>query len=233
MTISLIHVNPKTGLSASITATGGVAVGGYVNHSWRNLGGCATQGLFTNPWYADLARKCLTEGMSAAETVDALKAGDAEFSKRQCLVMDKNGNSAFIHGNDNVPVTGSIAFPTLAVAGNMLESNSVLAALADSFLEQVAINVESVKAGGVPDYRHDYEDQLPETLISALEKALQAGGDKRGTFSASLRVESMTKAPVDIRVDWADGDLIEALRKVLRHVRGAEFQEFLNNLPSQ
>lgn len=233
MTISLLHVNPKTGLSASITATGGVSVGGYVNHSWRNLGGCATQGLFTNPWYAEQARKCLTEGMSAAETVEALKAGDAEFSKRQCMVMDRNGNSAFIHGNDNVPVTGSIAFPTLAVAGNMLESETVLTAFVDSFLAQVVVNPESVRVGDVPEYRHDYEDQLPETLITALEQALKAGGDKRGTFSASLRVESMTNAPVDIRVDWADGELVEALRNVLSHVREAGFQEFLNNLPNQ
>ncbi|MEF1280665.1 DUF1028 domain-containing protein [Vibrio fortis] len=47
MTISLIHVNPNTGLSAAISATGGVSVGGYVNHSWRGVGACATQGLFT------------------------------------------------------------------------------------------------------------------------------------------------------------------------------------------
>ncbi|MFM2587753.1 DUF1028 domain-containing protein [Vibrio sp. TBV020] len=233
MTISLIHVNPKTGLSASITATGGVAVGGYVNHSWRNLGGCATQGLYTNPWYAEQARKCLSQGMSARETIEHLKMGDPEFSKRQCMVMDRLGSSAFIHGEDNIAVVGSIALPTVAVAGNMLESQSVLDAFCNSFLEQTVLNFASVKTGAEPEYRQDYESQLPETLIAALAAALRAGGDKRGTFSASLRIESLTHAPIDIRVDWADGDLIDALTKVLSHVREASFQEFLSHLPNK
>ena len=100
MTISLIHVNPETGLSASITATGGVAVGGYVNHSWRGIGACATQGLFTNPWYADNAKRWLSQGLCCHDVVERLKEGDAEFAKRQCMVMDKHGHAAFINGEE-------------------------------------------------------------------------------------------------------------------------------------
>ena len=67
MTLSLLHYNPNTNTSASITATGGVSVGGYVNHSWRGVGGCATQGLYTNPWYADYARDGLLSGKTASD----------------------------------------------------------------------------------------------------------------------------------------------------------------------
>ncbi|AMF99015.1 DUF1028 domain-containing protein [Vibrio harveyi] len=233
MTISLIHVNPETGLSASITATGGVAVGGYVNHSWRGIGACATQGLFTNPWYADNAKRWLSQGLSCHEVIDRLKEGDTEFAKRQCMVMDKHGHTAFINGEENIAYVGSIAFQDLAVAGNMLESDAVIEAFADSFLAQTVLNAEQVRAGGKPQYRDNYEATLAEVLISALEAALEAGGDKRGTYSASLRIESYTHAPIDIRVDWSDDSLMEDMRKVLNRVRAPSFQEFLNGVPNQ
>ncbi|EOU3283047.1 DUF1028 domain-containing protein [Vibrio harveyi] len=233
MTISLIHVNPETGLSASITATGGVAVGGYVNHSWRGVGACATQGLFTNPWYADNAKRWLSQGLSCHEVIDRLKEGDAEFAKRQCMVMDKHGHTAFINGEENIAYVGSLALQDLAVAGNMLESDAVIEAFADSFLAQTVLNAEQVRAGGKPQYRDNYEVTLAEVLIAALEAALEAGGDKRGTYSASLRIESYTHAPIDIRVDWSDDSLMEDIRKVLSRVRAPSFQEFLNGVPSQ
>ncbi len=199
MTISLIHVNPKTGLSASISATGGVAVGGYVNHSWRGIGACATQGLFTNPWYADNAKYCLVKGMNATEAVEHLKQNDTGHEQRQCMVMDRLGNAAFIHGNKNIPHIGSIAYPSIAVAGNMLESELVLEAFIQSFIEATTLNPNSVHQGNMPEYQVGYEDTLPETLIDALSQALKAGGDKRGTYSASLRIESNNRAPIDIR----------------------------------
>lgn len=233
MTISLIHVNPETGLSASITATGGVAVGGYVNHSWRGIGACATQGLFTNPWYADNAKRWLSQGFCCHDVVGRLKEGDAEFSKRQCMVMDKHGHAAFINGEENIAHVGSLAFQDLAVAGNMLESDAVIEAFADLFMAQTMLNVEQVRAGDKPQYRDNYEARLAEVLITALEAALKAGGDKRGTYSASLRIESYTQAPIDIRVDWSDDSLIEDMRKVLSRVRAPSFQEFLNGVPHQ
>ncbi|MEH0668498.1 DUF1028 domain-containing protein [Vibrio owensii] len=233
MTISLIHVNPETGLAASITATGGVAVGGYVNHSWRGIGACATQGLFTNPWYADNAKRWLSQGLSCHEVIDRLKEGDAEFAKRQCMVMDKHGHAAFINGEENIAHVGSLVFQDLAVAGNMLESDAVIEAFADSFMVQTMLNADQVRAGEKPKYRDDYEARLAEVLITALEAALEAGGDKRGTYSASLRIESYTQAPIDIRVDWSDDSLIEDMRKVLSRVQAPSFQEFLNGLPNQ
>ena len=233
MTISLIHFNPETGTSASITATGGVSVGGYVNHSWRGLGGCATQGLFTNPWYAENAKQLLTEGYDSSAVIERLKSEDAGFEQRQCMVMDKHGSAAFIHGKENIPVVGSVAFPHIAVAGNMLENESVLHGFAESFIHAVCTNPELVlQHNAVPSYCEDYEQSLPEVLISALEAALAIGGDKRGTYSASLRVESQTQAPVDIRVDWSDNSLIPDMRKVLGHVRSNSFQSFLSQLPT-
>ncbi|GAL10228.1 Bll2871 protein [Vibrio astriarenae] len=232
MTISLIHVNPETGYAASICATGGVSVGGYVNHSWRELGACATQGLFTNPWYAEKAKKLLQQGLSAHQVIETLISEDDGHPQRQCMIMDMKGSSAFLNGSENIPYVGSIAFPHIAVAGNMLASEDVLEAFVCSFVELVCKNpLEVIHAGAVPEYKHDYELSLPEHLITALETALNVGGDKRGTYSASLRVESPSTAPIDVRVDWSDDQLIKDMRLVLSHVRSAGFSEFLSQLP--
>lgn len=234
MTISLLHFNPLTGTSASITATGGPCVGGYVNHSWRSVGACATQGLFTNPWYADFAKNKLQQGTSARDIINELTALDSGHSQRQCLVMDQNGASAALNGSDNIAYIGHLSYPTIAVAGNMLEGRQVLKQFSRVFIEQTAINSQAVLEHiEAPQYKPDYEATLPDALISALEAALSAGGDKRGTVSASLRIEFAHFAPIDIRIDWAKADLIEELRFVLAKVRERSFQAFLSELPRQ
>lgn len=234
MTISLLHFNTSTGTSASITATGGPAVGGYVNHCWRSLGACATQGLFTNPWYAEFVQHHLQQGQTAQQIIDNIVALDCEHAKRQCLVMDKTGHSAILNGSDNIPIVGHLAFQSIAVAGNMLENTQVLSDFATGFLANTCLNSDDVLANNVaPIYKDNYESTLPEALITALEAALDAGGDKRGTVSASLRVEYQDKAPIDIRVDWAKNNLIDELRFVLEKVRESSFQAFLDGVPNR
>lgn len=234
MTLSLLHFNPQTGASASISATGGVAVGGYVNHSWRNVGGCATQGLFTNPWYPEKAKTLLSQGYSSEQVIEQLKRSDLNHAQRQCMVVDKSGHTAFINGESNIPYTGALTVQGAAVAGNMLESDKVLQVFLKHFLRCICINSDQVlDNAATPVYQADYEQHLPEHLIASLEVALQAGGDKRGTFSASLRVESLTQAPIDIRVDWSKESLIQDLNIVLSRVREHSFKQFLENLPTQ
>ncbi len=233
MTLSLIHFNPRTGLSASITATGGVAVGGYVNHSWRGLGACATQGLFTNPWYAEKARSWLSQGLNCDDVIKQIKQSDIDYNQRQLMVMDNQGRCAFINGEENIAHVGSLAWPHIAVSGNMLANHKVVTIFARTFLSLATMNAKEVEKGMTPLYREDYEKHLPATLISSLEEAVRVGGDSRGTYSASLRIESYTTAPIDIRVDWADSDLISSLRQVLSRVEEKSFQTFLSKLPTQ
>ncbi|MCH2176073.1 MAG: DUF1028 domain-containing protein [Lentisphaeria bacterium] len=69
--------------------------------------------------------------------------------------------------------------------------------------------------------------------MSSLDKALTAGGDKRGTKSAALRIESNTQAPIDIRVDWSDKNVIDDLKTILSKVKSSSFQDFLVKLPNK
>ncbi|GEM81625.1 DUF1028 domain-containing protein [Vibrio superstes] len=233
MTISLIHFNPQLGLSASITATGGPSVGGYVNHSWRSLGACVTQGLFTNPWYPEFVKQQLENGSSAKSLIAQIRELDSESAKRQCMVIDNQGKIASLDGEENIPYVGHMGTLHTGVAGNMLESRAVIEQFYTHFIKQACVNSGDVLASDAhPSYQESYQQQLPHILIDSLSSALEAGGDKRGTFSASMRIESLDQAPIDIRVDWTDGDIIQDMRKVLSRVQAPSFQEFLSQLPS-
>lgn len=233
MTISLVHYNPSSGVSASITATGGPSVGGYVNHSWRNLGACATQGLYTNPWYAEFAKQKLAEGLSASQIIEKIKAEDSNHAQRQCMVIDAKGEVACLDGADNIDYIGHIAGKQVGVAGNMLATPEVLSDFYNSFVKATTSNADKViENGEEPSFVENYEQILPHNLIDALEAALNSGGDKRGTYSASLRIEYPNKAPIDIRVDWSEDQVIQDLRKVLSKVEGESFQSFLSGVPS-
>lgn len=233
MTISLVHYNPDTGVSASITATGGPSVGGYVNHSWRNLGTCATQGLYTNPWYAEFAKQKLSEGLSASQIIEKIKTEDRNHAQRQCIIVDADGEVACLDGEQNIDYIGHIAGKQVGVAGNMLATPEVLNAFYNRFVKATTDNADKViENGEQPSFVEGYENTLPHSLIEALEAALKSGGDKRGTYSASLRIEYPDKAPIDIRVDWSEDQVIQDLRKVLSKVEGESFQSFLGGVPS-
>ncbi|WP_111413538.1 DUF1028 domain-containing protein [Billgrantia lactosivorans] len=232
MTLSLLHVQPATGTVAALTATGGVAVGGYVHHAWRGLGACATQGLATNPWYPQGIRRALRRHGSASDALRQVVEADAGASRRQCLVMAADGQAAVHSGGDNRPVVAAELRPTVAAAGNLLADASVVEVLLRRFLTLACTNPEAAWAEGVaPRYRVGYETCLLETLIETLEAALQAGGDSRGTRSAALRIESFDAAPIDLRVDW-DDDPAGALRALARRVRAPDFAAFLASLPT-
>lgn len=232
MTLSLVHVHPSSGTVAALTATGGVAVGGYVHHVWRGLGACATQGLATNPWYPEGIQRALADGHGANEALNGVVQEDDGASRRQCLVMDGQGQAAVHHGTDNVDAVAACLRPTVAAAGNMLADAAVVDVMVDAFAMQTCHNFEAVRLGiSPPDYRENYASNLPEVLLHVLGRALEAGGDKRGVRSCALRIESFSAAPIDLRVDWCEGDLVAELRALIRRVRAAEFSTFLSSLP--
>lgn len=234
MTLSLLHVNAQTGLVASLTATGSVAVGGYVHHVWRGLGGCLTQGLSTNPWYPRDVCQLLSNGDSSAQALDKVVTADEGRAARQCLVMDKNGDSAVFHGKDNLPSYAAIIYPQVAVLGNMLENQAVLTALMQGFLAETTNNAEAVLEAkeNTPIFREDYQSRLLPALINGLDAAINAGGDYRGVVSAALRIESFNQAPIDLRVDYSE-DVVTALKQLVEQFNSQSFQAFWQALPNR
>ncbi|ERL49650.1 hypothetical protein BJB45_00600 [Halomonas huangheensis] len=209
-------------------------MGGYVHHAWRGVGACATQGLTTNPWYPRALRPLLEQGAEASSALQRVISADSGAARRQCLVMDANGRAAVHSGADNLPCVASRLATGVAVAGNMLAGDRVVHALFESFLRANCDNSEAVLNGReAPNYRDNYETGLPESLVTSLASALDAGGDVRGARSAALRIESFASAPIDLRVDWSEGDLISQLQGLVQRVRAPEFAEFLASLPAR
>lgn len=231
MTLSLVHCHPITGTVATITATGGVAVGGYVHHCWRGIGACVTQGRFTNPWYPARVYEALAAGSSAKQALSAAVSEDRDSAHRQCLVMDVHGHSSVHSGAANVAEISEACYPSVAAVGNMLQSAKVVLVFAEQFLTLSATNSDrAIIRSEAPRYPHHHDQHLLAHLIGALDIALTAGGDRRGVRSAALRIESFHQAPIDLRVDWSE-DVVGDLRALADQFMGDDFQTFWRQLP--
>jgi len=231
MTLSLVHVHPETGTVATLTATGGVAVGGYVHHCWRGLGACVTQGRYTNSWYPATIYEALRNGASTSQALHSATRRDDHPELRQCLVMGSDGRADVHTGAANLPEIAANLYPGVAAVGNMLHSRDVVALLAQRFIHVSTLNSQAVlQNDAVPQFPANHAQQLLGHLLSALEAALNEGGDTRGTRSAALRIESFSHAPIDLRVDWSD-DVIASLRALEARFRADDFQAFWQQLP--
>lgn len=213
MTYSIIAHDPDSGAIGVATATGSVAVGGFVTHARIGAGAIATQGAFTNWMYGEQGLDLLQQGFNAGAVRDELIRRDGGADHRQLLVCDRWGETAGHTGSANLGQLAHHCEDYLAVAGNMLADTAVLDAMKAAFLDTP-------------------ERLLHERLLAALEAGEHAGGDYRGTHSAALKVFYPDRPPVDLRVDWAERDCLEALNEVYRKTGSAAFRSFLAGVPT-
>lgn len=211
MTYSLIVRDPETGALGGAVATGTPAVGGFVLHLAPGVGAIATQGYSTNTLYGSDGLRLLAGGASAAAVVERVTARDAGRDFRQLIVLDDSGASSGWTGPANVDAKAHRCETDLAVAGNWIESTELLDALGETYLAS--------------------RGALAERLLRALAVSRRAGSDKRGLQSAALRVVALDRPPLDLRVDF-DPDPLSRLAEVYRATRTAEFQAFLQRLPT-
>jgi uncharacterized Ntn-hydrolase superfamily protein len=177
-----------------------LAVGSVVPWAEPYVGAIATQA-YANPRYGPDGLALLREGLSAAEAVERLTAGDEGRAQRQVGIVDGDGRSATFTGGDCMDWAGGIAGPCFAAQGNILVGEATVAALASTF----------TATAGRP---------LAERLIRSLAAAQAAGGDRRGQQSAALLVverdggyAQLSDTLVDLRVD-DHADPIEELGRL-------------------
>ena len=182
MTFSITARCEKTGMLGVAVSTARPAVGSLVPYVKSGLGAIATQAL-VNPFYGIDGIRLLSEGLSVDEVLERLLAADPDCERRQCSIVDSDGNSTAFTGKETVPWQGHLIGNQFVVAGNMLTGPETIDAMFDTYQ---ALENES----------------LPERLLAALCSGQEAGGDKRGRQSAALFVVHDEKYPlVDIRVD--------------------------------
>ncbi|APZ41799.1 DUF1028 domain-containing protein [Acidihalobacter ferrooxydans] len=210
MTFSLIARDPQTGDFGAAVATGGPCAGGYVLHAMPGVGAIATQGLYTNTLYGPHGLRMLEAGAAADAVVAALTARDGGSAYRQLIVLDREGRSAGWTGAHNVGAMAHECATDLALAGNYLHSAALIPAMRDAF--------------------RTHTGSLVERLLAALAASRAVGGDSRGEWSAAVRVVSMDRAPLDLRVDY-DAAPITRLHEIHTQVQQADFQRFLRSIP--
>ena len=213
-TFSIVARDPETGELGVAVQSKFLAVGSAVGWAKAGAGAIATQAM-ANLDFGELGLIILNKGYSATQTMEALKALDPQIEDRQFGIVDKNGNAATFTGQNCFDYAGGIAEENLACQGNILVSQATVQALADTF--------KSTKGS------------LARRLVSALDAAQDAGGDRRGRQSASLLIVKeggsyggFNDKYIDLRVD----DDPEPIKK-LKHLLSLHEMYFSRPMPEE
>lgn len=187
-TFSIAAYDAATGAYGVAVQSRFLAAGNIVPWAQAGVGAVATQAL-ANPRFGPLGLAMLEQGLSAAETVAALVAGDPGGAMRQVGVVDASGAAAAHTGAECLPWAGHIVAAHCCCQGNILAGADVVGAMAEAF-------------AGLR------EQPFPERLVAVLAAGQREGGDRRGQQSAALLVvragggfAGWSDRAVDLRVD--------------------------------
>lgn len=211
-TFSIVARCAKTGMMGVSVSTAMPAVGSNCPHAKAGIGAIATQS-WVNPYLGLDGIRLLSEGFSAAATLERLLAGDPGRSRRQIGIVDAQHRSAVHSGEDCKPWFGHRQGRGYAVQGNMLTGPETVEAMEATFLS----------CDG---------EELPERLMRVLEAGQACGGDVRGKQSAALYVTDTEDYPyVDLRVDEHVEPVAE-LRRVFE-VAKRQLLPFIRTFPTR
>ncbi|GAC1662283.1 MAG: hypothetical protein PVS2B1_20910 [Candidatus Dormibacteraceae bacterium] len=207
MTYSIVARDAKTGEFGVAVQSHYFQVGPTVPWALSGVGAVATQSR-VNVSYGPLGLEYLRAGYTADQTLKALTSGDTQPEIRQVAVVDAAGNVAAHTGNKCIPAAGHQVGEGFSCQANLMEKDTVWAAMAEAYRTTDA--------------------PLAERMMAALEAAEAEGGDIRGKQSAAMLVvsgkptgRSWEDRIIDLRVDDAAEPLPE-LRRLLRIKRAVQ-----------
>jgi len=199
MTYSIVAYDPETKQFGVGVQTHQPAVGAVVPWVRAGVGAIATQSL-TNISFGPLGLEMLAGGLSAEKTLAALLASDEGRARRQVAIVDRAGKVAVHSGEGCIPFFGHHVGTNYSVQANMMQKDTVPAAMATAF--------ESAKG------------ELMHRMMAAMEAAEAEGGDIRGSQSAGMVVYGSLDKPhwenriCDLRVDEHKNPIKELRRLV-------------------
>jgi uncharacterized Ntn-hydrolase superfamily protein len=201
MTYSIVARDQKTGELGVAVQSHYFQVSPAVPWALAGVGAVATQSQ-VNLSFGPLGLELMQAGHTAEQALKALIAGDPQADVRQCGIVDASGGVAAHTGSKCIPAAGHHLGDGFTCQANLMEKDTVWAAMADAYISTDA--------------------PLPERMMAALEAAEAEGGDIRGKQSAAMLVVtgSPTGRPwedriIDLRVEDAAEPLPE-LRRLLR-----------------
>ncbi|MFB6221905.1 MAG: DUF1028 domain-containing protein [Halolamina sp.] len=188
-TFSIAARDPETGNFGVAVSTALVGVGALCPFVSENAA-VATQS-FVKVSHGRNAVEMADRGVGVDTACEALIGDDDHAAVRQLHGVDADGNTYTFSGDRCVDWYGHEAHDGFTVAGNMLTGSETIEALAEGY--------------------EAADGEFTDRLISALEAAQDAGGDKRGKISAAVLVHAEEpKLWHNLRVDSSDdpvGDL--------------------------
>jgi uncharacterized Ntn-hydrolase superfamily protein len=201
VTYSIVARDQKTGEFGVAVQSHYFQVGPRVPWALAGVGAVATQSR-VNVSFGPVGLELLQAGFTAEQALAALTSGDPGAQMRQCAIVDAKGGVAAHTGTECIPAAGHHIGDGFSCQANLMEKDTVWAAMAQAFTSTDA--------------------PLAERMMAALEAAEAEGGDIRGKQSAAMLV--VTGSPtgrfwedriIDLRVEDAPEPLPE-LRRLLR-----------------
>ncbi len=211
MTFSILAHDPETGAIGGAAATGSLCVGGWVLKGDLEAGMSASQGAAPSTFWGEEVLQHMRGGSSPKQAVQAVTSGDRGREHRQLAAMDLKGEAAAFTGSENQDIKGSLVFAGGIAAGNMLGSESVLAAMAETF------------SGANDGFAH--------RLLLSLAAGQDAGSDFRGLLSAALLVLHPDRPPLDLRIDHHPDDPVDALRALHQKATTGDYADWTRQVP--
>ena len=183
-TYSIVARDPATGESGVAVHSHWFSVGPICAWARPAVGAVATQSV-ADPSYGPRGLDAMEAGQAAPAALAALLADDDAAAVRQVAMVDAAGTVGVHTGPDCIPCAGRATGENVSCQANVMERDTVPAAMAAAF----------TSAPG----------DLGERMLAALEAAEAEGGDVRGRQSAALLVVPSDGSPwessIDLRVD--------------------------------
>jgi uncharacterized Ntn-hydrolase superfamily protein len=199
-TYSIIARDPLTGEMGAAVQSHWFSVGSIVTWAEAGVGVVATQS-FTNPSFGPRGLELLRQGRDPDEVVREMIVADDGRDVRQLAVLGPVGRAVAYTGRRCIPRCGHLVGDGFSVQANTMVSDEVWPAMDRAF--------------------EDTEGPLAERMVAALEAAESAGGDLRGSQSASILVvrgrstgQPWEDRVIDLRVEDHPRP-VEELRRLL------------------
>jgi uncharacterized Ntn-hydrolase superfamily protein len=194
-TYSIVALDPATGELGAAVQSHWFSVGSLCTWARPGVGAVATQSV-VEPAHGPHALDRIEGGESAADALAGLIAADPLAAVRQVGVVDADGGVAVHTGPDCIPCAGDVAGAYWSCQANMMERDTVPAAMSAAF--------------------EHAEGDLADRLMAAIEAAEGEGGDVRGRQSAALLVVPPAGEAWSTRVDLRVEDHQDPVRELRR-----------------
>jgi uncharacterized Ntn-hydrolase superfamily protein len=167
---------------AAVT-TSSIAVGSRCAFARAGVGVVLTQHR-TDPRLGPRGLDQLAEGLSATAAIDRLTQNAPGIGWRQIAAVDKDGNTAWYHGERITSVHSAHTGAGCVAIGNIIRTTEVTRSMIAAF-------------------EADPQLHIAERLVRAMEAGYAAGGEFKQVKSAALLVVDRESFPlVDLRVDY-------------------------------